>query len=89
MISSFVDYLPGFPYLADSHPSGGKIPDYTDVLVVREIDCGNWLAREYMPAHQHCGLLNPLDRGLDRSPSNTGRPLILRSGAVSGVLSGH
>ena len=29
---------------------------YTDVLVVREIDCGNWLAREYTPAYQHCGL---------------------------------
>jgi len=25
--------------------------EYTDVLVVREIDCGDGLAREYMPAH--------------------------------------
>jgi len=35
---------------------------YTDVLVVREIGCGNWLAREYMPAHQHFDLFYPLDR---------------------------
>ena len=33
---------------------------YTDVLVVKEIDCGCWLAREYMPAHQQCGLFYPL-----------------------------
>ena len=37
---------------------------YTDVLVVREIDCRNWLAQEYMPAHQHCGLFYPLVWGL-------------------------
>ena len=36
---------------------------YNDVLVVREINCGSWLAREYMPAHQQCGLFNPLDCG--------------------------
>ena len=29
-------------------------------FVVREIDCGNWLARGYMPAHQHCDLFYPL-----------------------------
>ena len=29
------------------------------VLVVREIDCGNWLARGCMPAHQHCDLFYP------------------------------
>jgi hypothetical protein len=29
-------------------------------LVGREIDCGNWLARGYMPAHQHCDLFCPL-----------------------------
>jgi len=28
--------------------------------VVREIDCGNWLARGYMPAHQRCLLFYPL-----------------------------
>jgi len=33
---------------------------YTDVLVVGEIDCGSWLAREYMPDHQHCGLFDIL-----------------------------
>jgi len=25
-------------------------------LVVREIDCGDWAAQGYMPAHQHCDL---------------------------------
>jgi len=25
-------------------------------LLVREIDCGDWLARKYMPAHQHSDL---------------------------------
>jgi len=29
-------------------------------LVVREIDCGDWLARGYMSAHQHCDLLYKL-----------------------------
>jgi len=29
-------------------------------LVVREIDCGNWLARGYMPAHKHRDLFYPL-----------------------------
>jgi len=61
---------------------------YTDVLVVREIDCGSWLAREYMPAHQHCGLFYPLGWGLEGSPLNKGGPLVLRSGTVSWVLSG-
>jgi len=38
-----------------SYPSGGgTIPPALRFLVVREIDCENWLAREYMPAHQHC-----------------------------------
>jgi len=37
---------------------------YTDVLVVKEIDCENWLARGYMPGHQHCRLLYPLVWGL-------------------------
>jgi len=48
-----------------SWPCGARhAPGYTDVLVVREIDCGDWLAREYMPAHQHCGLFYPLDCGV-------------------------
>jgi len=32
----------------------GTIPWELRFLVVREIDYGNWLARGYMPAHQHC-----------------------------------
>jgi len=52
----YLDVSPGF-----SPEWGGTTRlGYTDVLVVREIDCGNWLAREYMPAHQHCGLFYPL-----------------------------
>jgi len=62
---------------------------YTDVWVVREIDCGNRLAREYMPANQNCGLSNPLECGLEASPLNKGRPLVLRSGTVSWVLVGY
>jgi len=31
----------------------------SDSLVVREIDSGNGLAREYMAAHQQCELLYP------------------------------
>jgi len=61
---------------------------YTDVLVVRKIDCGNWLDREYMPAHQHCELFYPLDRGLAGSALKRGRPIVLRSGSVSWVPSG-
>ena len=62
--------------------------DDSDVLIVREIGCGSWLAREYMPAHQHCGLFYPLGCGLEGSPLNKGRPLVLRSGTVFWVLSG-
>jgi len=65
----FVDYLLGFPYLQRligfSPEWGGTTRlGYTDVLVVREIGCGDWLAREYMPAHQHCGLFYPIVWGL-------------------------
>jgi len=49
-------------------PSQLLVPEaligYTDVLIVREIDCGDWLAQECMPAHQHCGLFYPLVWGL-------------------------
>jgi len=55
---------------------------YTDVLVVKKIDRGDGLAREYMPAHQHCGLFKPLVRGLERSALKRDRSLVLRSGAV-------
>jgi len=35
---------------------GNVATGVTRFLVVREYDCGNWLARGYMPAHQHCEL---------------------------------
>jgi len=38
---------------------GGTIPWALRFFVVREIDCENWLARGYMPAHQHCELFYP------------------------------
>jgi len=40
-----------------------------------------------MPAHPHCGLFYPLGWGLEGSPLNKGRPLVLRSGTVSWILS--
>jgi len=57
--------LSGCPYLIGSSPEWGGTTRslYTDVLVVREINCGSWLARKYMPALQQCGLFNPLDCG--------------------------
>jgi len=40
---------------------GGTIdPWVLRFLVVREVDCGDWLARKYMPAHKHCDLFYPL-----------------------------
>jgi len=40
---------------------GGTIDPWAlRFLVVREIDCGNWLARGYVPAHQHGDLFYPL-----------------------------
>jgi len=36
----------------------------SDVLEVRENDFEDWLAQDYTPAHQHCGLFYPLDCGL-------------------------
>jgi len=61
---------------------------YTEVLVVREIDCGSWLARGYMPAHQHCDLSYPLGWGCDWVYHKLGNAPILRSGKGSWVLSG-
>ena len=63
--------------------------DYSDVLIVQELGCGSWLAREYMPAHQQCGLFYPLGWGLEGSPLSKGRSLVLRSGTVFWVLSGQ
>ena len=57
-------------------------------LVVREIDCGDWLARGYMPAHQHCDLFYPLGWGCDWVYHKLGNAPILRSGTGSWVLSG-
>ena len=62
-----------------------RAPGYTDVLVLKEIDCGDWLAQEYMPAHQQCGLFYPLDWGLEGSPPSLIKvmPLVLQSWTVS------
>ena len=37
-----------------------ELPWALRFLVVREIGCWDWVARIYMPAHQHCELLNQL-----------------------------
>ena len=57
-------------------------------LVVREIDCGNWLARRCMPAHQHCHLFYPLGWGSAWVYRKLGNALVLQSGTGSWVLSG-
>ena len=53
---------------------GGTIPCQWVLrfLVVSEIDCGNWLAREYMPAHQHYELFYPFAGDLIGSTLNEG-----------------
>ena len=57
-------------------------------LVVKEIDCGNWLAWGYMPAHQYCDLFCSLGWGSDWVYHKLGNAPILRSGTVSWVLGG-
>ena len=57
-------------------------------LVIREINCGDWLARGYMPAHQHCDLFYPLGWGCDWVYHKLDNAPILRSGTGSGFLSG-
>jgi len=57
-------------------------------LVDREIDCGDWLARAYMPAHQHCDLFYPLGWGFDWVYHKLGNAPVLRSGTGSRLLSG-
>jgi len=52
-------------------------------LVVRENDCGNWLARGYMPAHQHRDLFYPLLGDLFGSAINQ---VMLRSSGPGQVL---
>ena len=69
---------------------GGTIdPCVLRFLVVRDIDCGNWLARGYMPAHQHCDLFYPLGWGSDWVYHKLGNAPVLRSGTGSWVLSGQ
>ena len=58
-------------------------------LVVREIDCGNWLARGYMPALQHCDLFYPLDRVSVWVCHKLGNAPVPWSGTGSWVLSGQ
>jgi len=55
-------------------------------LVAREIDCGNWLALGYMPAHKHCDLSYPLDGGWGSAwvCRKLGNAPVLRSGQVLG-----
>ena len=62
LIGSYESSPPCRPIWCLSYPSGGAplSPWALCFLVVREIDCGNWLARGYMPAHQHCDLFYPL-----------------------------
>ena len=57
-------------------------------LVVKEINCGDWLARGYMRAHQQCDLFYPLGWGCDRVYHKLGNAPILRYGTGSWVLSG-
>jgi len=59
--------LPGFPITAPPSVCVSNVIGALAVWIqnqqkkiVREIDCGNWLAREYMPAHQLCELFYPL-----------------------------
>ena len=70
--------------------SGSTLGFFVDFFIVREIDCGNSLARGYMPAHQHCDLFYPLIGDLIGSTINSvvGNALVLQSGTGSWVLSG-
>ena len=66
---------------------GGTIDPWACFLVVREIDCGNWLARGYMPAHHHCDLFYPLNRGSDWVYHKLSNAPVPQSGTGSWVLS--
>ena len=55
----------------------------TFFLVFRDID---GLARAYMPAHQHCELFNPPDRGSAWVCPQLGRLRSSKSGTVSWVV---
>jgi len=70
--------MPFLPYWG-----GTKDPWALRFLVVREIDCGDWLARGYMPAHQHCDMFYPLVGDLLGSAVNY---VMLRSSDPGHVL---
>jgi len=68
---------------------GGTIDPWAlRFLAVREINCGNWLARGYMPTQQHCDLFYPQGWGSDWVCYKLGNAPVLRSGIVSWILSG-
>jgi len=70
-----------------SYPNGGTIdPSALRFLVVREIECGDWLARGYMPAHQYCDLFYTLDRGSAWSAINQ---VMLQSPGLGQVLGSY
>ena len=71
------------------YPSGGAplISWALRFLVVREINSGDWLARRYMPAHQHCDLFYPLGWGSDWVYHKLGDAPVLRSETGFWVLS--
>jgi len=73
-----------------SCPSGGGTIDPWALRfwIVRDIDCGDWLAREYMPAHQHCDVVLPTRRGSDWVCHKLGNAPVFRSGTGSWVLRG-
>jgi len=70
-----------------SYPSGGALWALC-FLLFREIDCGNWLARGCMPAHQHCNLFYPLGWGSAWVCHKLGNAPILRSRTGSWLLRG-
>ena len=73
--------------LFDAFPTlvGGTIdPRALRFLVVRQINCGNWLARGYMPSHQHCDLFYPLGWGAHWVYNKLGNAPVLRSGTFLG-----
>jgi len=88
MLGRTLGLFDAFPTLLGAHWGGTIDPRALRFLVVREIDCGDWLARRCMPAHQHCDLFYPLSWGCDWVYHKLGNAPILQSGAGSWVLSG-
>ena len=83
-----------YTYLHDTYTTntiygGGTIDPWAlRFLVVREIDCGDWLARRYMSAHQYCELFDPLAGRSDWVYHKPGNAPVPWSSTVSWVLSG-